>query len=79
MLKLEENNRLPALDAFCITGELALLGQLRPVKGGFFEATYPEEIFYGKIPGGRAALMSMDYLRVEHYPKHHRPLRDAAA
>jgi magnesium chelatase family protein len=33
MLKLEENNRLPALDAYCITGELALSGQLRPVKG----------------------------------------------
>ena len=33
MLKLEENNRLPVLDAFCITGELALSGQLRPVKG----------------------------------------------
>ena len=33
MLKLEENNRLPILDAFCITGELALSGQLRPVKG----------------------------------------------
>jgi predicted ATPase with chaperone activity len=32
MLKLEENNRLPALDAYCITGELALSGQLRPVK-----------------------------------------------
>ena len=27
MLKLEENNRLPALDAFCIAGELALSGQ----------------------------------------------------
>src|SRR6201995_5994374 len=26
MLKLEENNRLPALDAFCISGELALSG-----------------------------------------------------
>src|SRR6202040_4090672 len=33
MLKMEENNRLPALDAFCISGELALSGQLRPVKG----------------------------------------------
>jgi magnesium chelatase family protein len=33
MLKLEENNRLLVLDAFCITGELALSGQLRPVKG----------------------------------------------
>jgi magnesium chelatase family protein len=29
----KEDNRLPALDAFCITGELALSGQLRPVKG----------------------------------------------
>ena len=33
MLKLEENNRLPNLDAFCLTGELALSVQLRPVKG----------------------------------------------
>jgi hypothetical protein len=33
MLKLEENNRLPALDAFCITGELALSGRMRAVKG----------------------------------------------
>jgi magnesium chelatase family protein len=33
MLKLEENNRLPELSAFCISGELALSGQLRPVKG----------------------------------------------
>jgi hypothetical protein len=42
-------------------------------------AIYPEEIFYGKIPAGRAVLMSMDYLRVEHYPKHHRPLRECSA
>jgi hypothetical protein len=42
-------------------------------------AIYPEEIFYGKIPAGRAALMSMDYLRVQHYPKNHRPLRDCSA
>jgi magnesium chelatase family protein len=33
MLKLETNNRLPDLDTFYITGELALSGQLRPVKG----------------------------------------------
>jgi magnesium chelatase family protein len=33
MLKLETNNRLPDFDTFCITGELALSGQLRPVKG----------------------------------------------
>jgi magnesium chelatase family protein len=33
MLKLEENNRLPDLDRFCMSGELALSGQLRPIKG----------------------------------------------
>jgi magnesium chelatase family protein len=33
MLKLEENNRLPELDRFCMSGELALSGQLRPIKG----------------------------------------------
>src|SRR5580700_7079747 len=33
MLKLEERNRLPDLEPFCLTGELALSGQLRPVKG----------------------------------------------
>jgi magnesium chelatase family protein len=33
MLKLEDNNELPNLDAFCVSGELALSGQLRPVKG----------------------------------------------
>jgi len=42
-------------------------------------AIYPGEIFYGKIPSGRAVLMSMNYLRAEHYPKHHRPLRDCSA
>ena len=37
-------------------------------------ATYPDEIFYGKIKGGLAVLMSMSYLREKHYPAHHRPL-----
>jgi hypothetical protein len=41
-------------------------------------AIYPEEIFYGKIPTGHAALMSMAYLRMEHYPKHHRPLNECS-
>jgi hypothetical protein len=41
-------------------------------------ATYPKEIFYGKIKGGLAVLMSMDHLREEHYPKHHRPLKDCS-
>ena len=30
-------------------------------------ATYPEEIFYGKIKGGFAVLMTMDYLRDVHF------------
>src|SRR5260370_24755282 len=33
LLKMEGNNRLPDLEPFCMTGELALSGQLRPVKG----------------------------------------------
>jgi len=42
-------------------------------------AIYPGEIFYGKISTGRAALMSMEYLRRKHYPKHHRPLSECSA
>jgi hypothetical protein len=41
-------------------------------------AVYPDEIFYGKIPTGHAALMSMDYLRMEHYPKYHRALSECS-
>ena len=33
MMKLEDKNRLPDLEPYCLTGELALSGQLRPVKG----------------------------------------------
>jgi magnesium chelatase family protein len=33
MLKLEENNRLPDLGRLYMSGELALSGQLRPIKG----------------------------------------------
>jgi hypothetical protein len=36
-------------------------------------ARYPNEIFYGKTRG-LAVLMSIDHLRREHYPKHHRHL-----
>lgn len=39
-------------------------------------AKYPSEIFYGKIPGGLAVLMTTEYLRKEHYPKCHVPLRE---
>ena len=30
--------------------------------------TFPDEVFYGKVPGGDAVLMDMKYLREEHYP-----------
>jgi Subunit ChlI of Mg-chelatase len=33
MLKLEVENRVPDLESFWISGELALSGELRPVKG----------------------------------------------
>jgi len=33
MLQLIKKNRLPELDRFCVVGELALSGELRPVKG----------------------------------------------
>lgn len=36
--------------------------------------TYPEDIFYGKIPGGHAVLMSMQHLREVHYPKCYKDL-----
>ncbi len=41
-------------------------------------AIYPTEIFYGKIPGGLAVLMSLDYLRTRHYPSTHRPVKDCS-
>lgn len=40
--------------------------------------TYPDDIFYGKIAGGHAVLMSMKYLKEVHYPKHHKPIEDCA-
>jgi len=30
---------------------------------------YPDDVFYGKIKGGHAVLMSMDYFVKEHFPK----------
>lgn len=36
--------------------------------------TYSDDIFYGKIPGGHAVLMSMTHLREIHYPQCHRPV-----
>ena len=37
-------------------------------------ADYPDEIFYGKIAGGKAALMTLDYLKTELYPQAHVPV-----
>ena len=42
-------------------------------------AKYPHEIFYGKIKGGLAALMSIEYLRNDYYPKHYLPLSNCSA
>ena len=39
-------------------------------------ADYPDEIFYGKIKGGFAVLMSMDYLRDVHFASAYRPADD---
>jgi hypothetical protein len=38
--------------------------------------TFPDEVFYGKVPGGDAVLMEMEYLRTVHYPKHHQPVTE---
>lgn len=36
--------------------------------------TYPEVIYYGKIKGGDAALMEMQYFRETHYPESFQPV-----
>src|SRR5476649_734949 len=41
-------------------------------------AKYPEEIFYGKVPGILAVLMSLKYLREEHFSKYHRPIGECS-
>ena len=38
--------------------------------------TFPDEVFYGKVPGGDAVLMEMEYFRTEHYPKHFKPVSE---
>ncbi len=37
-------------------------------------AEFPDEIFYGKIKGGFAVLMAMDYLRDVHFASAYRPV-----
>jgi len=38
-------------------------------------AEYPDEIYYGKIKGGLAVLMDMDYMAASHFPTAYRPIR----
>ena len=40
--------------------------------------TYPDQVFYGKIPGGDAALIEMKYFRKEHYPNSFQPVHELA-
>lgn len=37
-------------------------------------ALCPDEIFYGKLRGGLAMLMSMEHMREVHYPAHHKDI-----
>ncbi len=41
-------------------------------------STYPDEIFYGKDENGKAALMTLEHLAKEHYPKVHRPVEQCS-
>ncbi len=38
--------------------------------------TYPDEFYYGKVPGGDAVLMEMEYLRSVHYPANRQPVTE---
>lgn len=39
-------------------------------------AEYPNEIYYGKIKGGLAVLMDMDYMAGSHFTQAYKPVRD---
>lgn len=38
--------------------------------------TYPDDVFYGKVAGGDAVLMEMNYFRLKHYPVAHQPVAE---
>lgn len=38
--------------------------------------TYPDEVFYGKVPGGDAVLMEMQHFRKCHYPDAFQPVSE---
>ena len=40
--------------------------------------TYPDDIFYGKVQGGNAALLSMSYLKETHYPKFRKSIEECS-
>jgi hypothetical protein len=65
------------------------LSEEKPVRGGWspkvsavwswktaIPQTFPDEVFYGKVPGGDAVLMEMEYFRAVHYPKHYQPVSE---
>ena len=41
-------------------------------------AQFPDEIFYGKLPGGLAVLMCLKHLREQHYPAYHREISECS-
>ncbi|MGB7329151.1 MAG: hypothetical protein WBD31_29995 [Rubripirellula sp.] len=41
--------------------------------------TYPDAVFYGKVPGGDAALIEMQHFRDVHYPAAYQPVRELDA
>ncbi len=38
--------------------------------------TYPDAVFYGKLPGGDAVLMEMQYFQTQHYPQAFQPVSE---
>lgn len=38
--------------------------------------TYPDQVFYGKVPGGDAVLMEMQHFRKVHYPSAFQPVSE---
>ena len=80
LLFSESQEGLPSL------WEVTALSDKRPARGwsprvvaiwhwkNELPAQFPEDIFYGKLPGGLAMLMSVEHLRTKHYPQHHVPL-----
>lgn len=83
------SNKIDGLPAFWNAVDLPENGGGRTKWGARLEAiwawknelpeTYPDEVFYGKIKGGLAVLMSMSHLREVHYPAAHRPVATCSA